>query len=619
VAAFLSLSYCSFSNAQSLTTGDCSTNGTTNFVTGTACAEDPNTHAQTELQIFDGGGPHQQSDFWGGNQGAGTGIYNGGSNNVQILLHGESINGDANWTYTSQIVSGLLQQLTGIKLDGFSYSWEYKKSDDAFASNGMCHGQVPNRMMMGCDDHLEISFTIKDSNGKAVVTDTFNYDSNATDGTWYTESGLSWFNSQLGYGTDIASFDISITGGDGGDGGYQNGGSFFAGPAVRRMTGDIVFSQDICAINALHDPSCSGYANALFNQQCTANPLYDPSCPGYAAANLTQQCTANPLYDPACPGYANAYYTQQCNLNPLYDQGCSGYATASYNQQCTNDPTSDPSCPDYYIAMCEEDALFDPGCQGYDTAYFDQQCSLDPQYDITCTGYVDLSGNDGDFTVLDPLIDDVLTVETDITTGEPEFYSVPTDDFLQEELVIEQETVELDDGFQMVEDDIDEEVGELEMIDDIDSEIAALESESNEEGSPVDAMMGGANQEDDIEKELAELENAKPEYIENIPGKPMPKVDPVDSKREKLKLLIAMKAIEAVKELEAAVTLEQQMDIQRRLLALISFVPDFKDYNEEEILDLANFYPPKPTVDHSFARWFLNDPKFSMMTDLQYR
>jgi len=287
--------------------------------------------------------------------------------------------------------------------------------------------------------------------------------------------------------------------------------------------------------------------------------------------------------------------------------------------------------------MCEEDPLFDPGCQGYDTAYFNQQCSLDPQYDTTCAGYIDFSGNDGDFTVLDPLIDDVLTVETDVVTGEPEFYSVPTDDFMQEELVIEQETVELDDGFQMVEDDIDEEVGELEMIDDIDSEIAALESESNEEGSPVDAMVGGAKQDDDIEKELQALEkdaddeeSLAPEDMEiasegddlggqPAPGRSKPKPNPVDTKREKLKLLIAMKAIEAVKELEAAVTLEQQMDIQRRLLALISFVPDFKNYNEEEIQDLANFYPPKPTVDHAFARWFLNDPKFSMMTDLQYR
>ena len=640
VSVALLCSY-SYSSAQSLGTSDCSTDGTTNFVTGTSCAEDPNTHAQTDLQIFDGGGPHQQSDFWSGNQGAGTGIYNGGSNNVQVLLHGESINGDANWTYTSQIVSGLLQQLTGIKIDGYAYSWEYKKSDDAFASNGMCHGQVPNRMMMGCDDHLEISFTIKDSNGKAVVTDTFNYDSNATDGTWYTESGLSWFNSQLGYGTDIASFDISITGGDGGDGGYQNGGSFFAGPAVRRMTGDIIFSQDICSINAIHDPSCPGYANALYNQQCTANPLYDPGCPGYAAANLTQQCSANPLYDPACSGYANAYYTQQCNLNPLYDQGCPGYSTASYNQQCTNDPTSDPSCPDYYIAMCEADPLFDMGCIGYDIAYFEEQCSFDQQYDTTCIGYVDLSGNDGDYTVLDPVIDDVVNADVDI--GAPTFYDVPTENYVQDDFAFTQETVEIDDGFQMVEDDIESELGELEMMDDIDSEIAALESESTEGVSPVDAMMGEAKQEDDIEKELQALEqdtkegdnkpdeeSLAPEEIQiaskddelggqPAPGKSVSKPDPVDTKRQKLKLLIAMKAIEAVKELETAVTLEQQMETQRRLLALISFVPDFKDYAEKENINQVNFYPPKPTVDHAFARWFLNDPNFEIMEDLQYQ
>ena len=624
LVASLSLCYYSSSNAQSLTTGDCSSDGTINFVTGTTCAEDPNTHAQTGLQIFDGGGNAQNSDFWGGNQGYGTGIYNGGSNNVQVLLHGESINGDATWTYTSQIVSALLQKLTGIKIDGFQYSWEYRKSDDAFASNGMCHGQVPNRMMMGCDDKLEISFTIKDSSGNAVITESFNYDSNATDGVWYTESGLSWHNTQLGYGTDIASFDISITGGDGGDGGYQNGGSFFAGPQVRRMTGDIIFSQDICAINALHDPSCSGYANALFNQQCTANPLYDPSCPGYTAANLTQMCTANPLYDPACPGYANAYYTQQCNLNPLYDQGCPGYANAAYNQQCTNNPTSDPSCPDYYVAMCKKDALFDSGCQGYDIAYFDQQCSLDPQYDTTCAGYVDLSGNDGDFVVLDPIVDDVVNSYTNIGTEIATTVLAPV--VVAENTIVNSDDVEQSTGFQTIEDDIETEISDLQTMDgetileeDIEAEIAKLENESEtlntEDG---ESLTGKASMDDNIEKELAELENTKPDYRENIPGKAMPKVDPVDSKRNKLKLLIAMKAIEAVKELEAAVTLEQQMDIQRRLLALISFVPDFNDYNKEENIDLANFYPPKPTVDHAFARWFLNDPNFGAMEDLQY-
>jgi len=590
LAAFLSLSYCSSSNAV-LGTSDCSTDGTTNFVSGTSCAEDPNTHAQTELQIFDGGGPHQQSDFWSGNQGAGTGIYNGGNNNVQILLHGESINGDAYWTYSSQIVSALLQQLTGIKVDGFAYSWEYKKSDDAFASDGRCHGQVPNRMMMGCDDKLEISFTIKDSSGTAVITDTFNYDSNNTDGVWYTESGLSWFNSQLGFGTDIASFDISITGGDGGDGGWQNGGSFFAGPAVRRMTGDIIFSSDICAINALHDPTCPGYATALFNQQCTANPLYDPACPGYAAALLNQQCTANPLYDPACPGYQTAYY----------------------NQQCTNDPTSDPGCPDYYVAMCKEDPLFDPGCQGYDVAYFNQQCSLDPQYDTTCPGYIDLSGNDAEFTVLSPVIDDVVNADP----VEPQLYETPENTLPQESLVAKQEQTEPDTGFQTVDDDIDEELGELEMLDDIDEELAKLE-ESGDQGDDGEAGVGNTAQEDDIEAELAELERSKPLDEQPAPGKAKP-IDPEDSRRDKMRLLIAMKAVEAVKELEAATTLEQQMEVQRRLLALISFVPDFNSYAKKEQINQVNFYPPKPTVDHAYARWFLNDPNFGALEDLQYQ
>ena len=102
------------------------------------------------------------------------------------------------------------------------------------------------------------------------------------------------------------------------------------------------------------------------------------------------------------------------------------------------------------------------------------------------------------------------------------------------------------------------------------------------------------------------------------PGKASP-VDPEDSKRDKMRLLIAMKAVEAVKELEAATSLEQQMEVQRRLLALISFVPDFNSYAEKEQINQVNFYPPKPTVDHAYARWFLNDPNFGAMEDLQYQ
>ena len=68
--------------------------------------------------------------------------------------------------------------------------------------------------------------------------------------------------------------------------------------------------------------------------------------------------------------------------------------------------------------------------------------------------------------------------------------------------------------------------------------------------------------------------------------------------------------------MNSADTIEEQMVIQAQLLALIAFVPDF-DYGEMEVPDIY-FYPPKPTVDHEFARWFVNDPNFGIMEDSQY-
>jgi len=263
--------------------------------------------------------------------------------------------------------------------------------------------------------------------------------------------------------------------------------------------------------------------------------------------------------------------------------------------------------------MCKEDPLFDPGCQGYDVAYFNQQCSLDPQYDTTCPGYIDLSGNDAEFTVLSPVIDDVVNADP----VEPQLYETPENTLPQESLVAKQEQTEPDTGFQTVDDDIDEELGELEMLDDIDEELAKLE-ESGDQGDDGEAGVGNTAQEDDIEAELAELERSKPLDEQPAPGKAKP-IDPEDSRRDKMRLLIAMKAVEAVKELEAATTLEQQMEVQRRLLALISFVPDFNSYAKKEQINQVNFYPPKPTVDHAYARWFLNDPNFGALEDLQYQ
>ena len=185
--------------------------------------------------------------------------------------------------------------------------------------------------------------------------------------------------------------------------------------------------------------------------------------------------------------------------------------------------------------------------------------------------------------------------------------------------------VELDngDGFEEVEDtisgdqmnmedDIEKEIAELEKAENEDTveeeEVVATKDSSDEElpGNADGSMKNGeATQEDDIEKELAEL---KKEEKEESPKK--------TSRNEKMKMLLAQKAIELTKKVEQSVSIEQQMIVQRQLLALISYVPGF-DYAEKK-LNQVNFYPPKPVVDHAYARWFLNDPNFVEMEDLQY-
>jgi len=559
LAAFLSLFYCSYSNAQQVTLPQV-----------TVDLLDPS--AQNWTGTFGTG-------IWGGSQNPSTGPGNNQNPNRLPNNTGFVWGGNNSIISTTIAINTALSQ-AGIQVNGFTYAWRVKNGNANWFA-----GQP------GIDDFV-ITVDVLDSNGNVYQSYTYDY---SYSHNWTTHSGVETFPNQFLPPSYFSDINIYAQGSDSAN--WQG----WYGPEfnVQQSSFNLVFSANPCHNNPLYDPQCPGYANALFNQQCTLNPLYDPSCPGYTTA----QCAANPLYSPTCPGYTQASFSQQCN----------------------NNPKSNPTCPDYYIAMCTDDPLFDPGCMGYDTAYFNQQCSLDPQYSQTCPGYVDLSGNDGDFAVLDPIVDDVVNSDSSVGT-EIATTVIVAPVVVTEDIIVKSDDVERSTGFQTIEDDIETEISELQSMDgetileeDIEAEIAKLENEagtSNTEDG--ESLTGKANMDDNIEKELAELENAKPDYRENIPGKAMPKVDPADSKRNKLRLLIAMKAIEAVKELEAAVTLEQQMDIQRKLLALISFVPDFNEYGKEENIDLANFYPPKPTVDHAFARWFLNDPNFGAMEDLQY-
>ena len=441
--------------------------------------------------------------------------------------------------------------------------------------NANIYGNQP-----GIDDFF-IEVEIYDAQGNVYATYQYDY---SYSHNWTTHSGQELFTDPFLPPSYFGSVEVSAQGSDSANWQGHYGPEF----NVQDSSFSVIFSANPCYQNPLYDPQCQGYANALFNQQCTQNPLYDPTCPGYATAYLTQQCSANPLYDPTCPGYANAYYNQQCQLNPLYDQNCPGYAAANLAQQCDYDP------------------LYDVQCPNYQQAYLEQQCELDPLYDVQCSGYqtaIELAkivddGSEDDPTVIDNEID-VTT-----TTG---IEGVPNVILLPEQQTVEVVEVQDGDGFEQVDDNIEGE--QMAMEDDIEKEIAQLENEASEDGTAPDMISGEANQEDDIEKEIAELK--KSTDSENKQDAPKPK-----TRNEKIKMLLAMKAIELTKKIEQETNLENQMVIQRQLLALISYVPGF-DYNEKENKD-GNFYPPKPTVDHAFARWFLNDPNFEKMENLQY-
>ena len=597
-----SLFFCSYSNAQvSTTPGSGQTgdililgNGWTGNVS--QCTHNYDCWAGST----DNGDIHQGNDV---SQGMGITYYWSGTQN----------------TLSNTIAINTALAAAGIQVDGFEYEWVYKNGNANWFSGQPGGGGV---------DPLEIVVNVYDSNGNLFKS--YKYDYGNSFANWTTKTGTETFNQNYLAPNYFGNVVVEVTAQDiAGQAGYW-------GPEFRAEQSALYvnYSVNPCHNNPLHDPACPGYANALFQQQCTQNPLYDPSCPGYATAYLNQQCAISPLYDPACPGYSTAYY----------------------NQQCTNDPLSDPGCPDYFVAQCEKDPLYDMACVGYDTAYFDQQCQLDAQYDTMCPGYVDLSGNDGDFTVLDPIVDDVVNVEVQTELFEQE---IPVYEFQYTEEVVDSstDTLEYDESIQALEDDIEQEIaqlekdgeyqdGELNLEDDIEGEIAKLEESTDTDFDDPTSASGEKNMEDDIEKEIAALESEenteerdekqvesdgvqesgdnggtntlvrsdnKNDERKDVPNKS------TTSRRDKMRMLIAAKAIEATKELERAVTLEQQMDIQRRLLALISYVPDFKDEYTKENIPQVNFYPPKPTVDHAFARWFLNDPNFAEMEDLQYR
>jgi hypothetical protein len=575
----LALAFCfsSYSNAQTLGPGDCSTDSTTNFVTGTGCANS----TQSTTTIFDS----TNGDFNNMTRTGATSIITDWNGNDEIWFQHTQ---DA-WAVNLAITTALAS--AGIKVDGYSASWEvFNRQTNTI--NGRCTVAKTNGV---CIDPLTITLTAKDSNGNNIYSQIFDYGAmnthninpSASDPHWYQESVLSWIGSgQLTPGSGIASVDINIAGYDAGfwQGNY--------GPRVKNMVGSLILSVDICASTPLHSSSCPGYATAYATQQyntnCAANALYDPGCPGYTALFQTQQCNANPLFSTACPGYTTAFFNQQCTQDPQYDQNCPGFVVEEAAAVVVSAETiAEPSITG--------DSIVD--------AILSETVTVE-QNPVTVTPV--------QIEVVTPVVVAVAPVQESNTFDTPEETVASASDNLEGS--IEQEIKAFEES--STENTTEEIVVEVEET--TEEVVEESVAEITEDGSEEVVVEETTDKEETIEEVVVEEKIVK----KPTPKKVLTKKQKAKAKAKKIKEIVQARGKSLAQQMSTAATVEVQKQLQNQLLAIIGFVPDFSKYGKTNI-DGGNLQQEVNLkggriVDHQFSRWFLNDPGFAALEEQQY-
>ena len=422
--------------------------------------------------------------------------------------------------------------------------------------------------------------------------------------------------------------------------------------------GDVVTQEpaDPCDSDPLYSSSCAGYEQAYYDQQCSQDALYDSGCPGYADAYYDQQCSQDALYDSGCPGYEEAYYDQQCGIDPLYDSGCPGYAEAYYDQQCSLDALYDTGCPGYaeayYAQQCGLDALYDSGCPGYAEAVIAQNCSVDPLFSPTCDGYQDalaatlleeeeevvaveeeepavevteevVPDAQQDVTQVVSVAEDVTAVFEveglpNVTTVVPELpvVDVQTVAVLERRLELQTEVrMQTQEAVAEQQEQVVAEI-EQELVEELEEEVASAPARDKPE---VDAKPDRDESTDEVEDQKeAEKEDQQPE--KKVEEKPKKKEQ---RKLQKVRKLIAKRSQSLAERMGESAALEQQKQLQLNVIAVMSYVPGFKNYTGVQLQDKP-FYnqqqmPGGEVVDNRrVSRYLLNDAKFNELEQQQY-
>ena len=442
----------------------------------------------------------------------------------------------------------------------------------------------------------------------------------------------------------------SSTGGGGGNGG--NGGN----STQNNVTELVQVQVDPCDSDPLYSSSCSGYATAYYNQQCSQNALHDSGCPGYAEAYYDQQCSQDALHDSGCPGYAEAYYNQQCGLNALYDTGCPGYAEA------------------YYANQCSLDALYDTGCPGYTEAVIAQNCAVDPLFSPTCDGYQDalaatlleeqeevVVAAENDETV-QPAVEVVEVIENVVPNAEQEatqvasvaedvtavveVEGVPNVTALIPELPVvdvqatavlarrtefqaelrQEAQAEIVQQQEFVVAAIEEEVVaelEAEVDEPVEEQQVSAEAPAVDE-KPAETETKPEPEADEPEEKVEEKETAEEKQAEPKKKPAKKTVSKREQKLKKVRKIIAKRSQTLAERMGETVALEQQKQLQLNIIAVMGYVPGFRDYTGIQLQDNQFYTQPQmpggEVIDNRrVSRYLLNDSKFNELELLQYQ
>jgi len=533
-----------------------------------------------------------------------------GMTNANLLTgdtHNWGSGGTVQWgaCYDTFAITEAINQalsVTGISIDSISYNWKWingcfnvTKED---GTKIYCDTEIENRLDSNFKptgeyadqfDTLVIDVIITDSAGNTVETKTYDYDTwfhwnrqnnHSTNETiqvddhgsvWQiTEDTIELYDHTTRTGTiytpdALGSVTFKATSVDNGNW------SGYYGPVVQG--GDMWFNYRMnpCTLDAAYDASCPGYADAyaqnLFDQQCAQNPQYDSSCPGYVQitsqpVSIVEQATStgNSVVD-AVIAVPEPLIIEPLEIEPIV----------------VNIPTIDPIIVETVIIETP-----------VNIAEVNLAQSLELEIEAELEAEI----------VQEPIIEEIISEEP------------------------EEDTTEILEDTQSEEDDTSEKPKEK---GDEDAEDNDEKSEENESTGDDEEETEGdveSQEETDEDKEESTETTESSEEVEKPKEEIQKKrVLKKSEKNKRMRELVAEKVLEATKELEEATTLEQQKKLQETIIALIAFVPDFKDYGVDidgGSVPVLPFYPDVPTVDHGFSRWFLNDTGFAILEDLQY-